>query len=389
MPDTIRSRTLNSLDAIDRDAWNALTGAQYPFLRHEFLSNLEQHDCLGQKTGWVPAHKVFETADGQLVAGVPMYEKSNSFGEFIFDWAWANAYHHHGIEYYPKLVIASPFTPATGPRILIAEPYRSEQMQKKVIRAVIEEAARLNFSGLHILFVKDRREIEQPELLKRTGFQFHWHNHGYTRFNDFTDLLTSKKRKQINRERRRVAESGIRMERILGRDVSEAQWLKFYEHYRSTFLNYGNYPALTLPFFLETARMMGEQLLLVTANRNQQMIASSFFLVGDSTLYGRYWGCTEEVPGLHFETCYYQGIEFCIEKGLSRFEPGAQGEHKISRGFLPVPTWSGHWIRDSRFRNPISAFVEEESRQVCQRIKDLAQHSPYRVSSKTRPERQT
>jgi hypothetical protein len=179
------------------------------------------------------------------------------------------------------------------------------------------------------------------------------------------------------------------MERILGRDVSEAQWLKFYEHYRSTFLNYGNYPALTLPFFLETARMMGEQLLLVTANRNQQMIASSFFLVGDSTLYGRYWGCTEEVPGLHFETCYYQGIEFCIEKGLSRFEPGAQGEHKISRGFLPVPTWSGHWIRDSRFRNPISAFVEEESRQVCQRIKDLAQHSPYRVSSKARPERQT
>jgi hypothetical protein len=259
-------------------------------------------------------------------------------------------------------------------------------MQKKVIRAVIEEAASLNLSGLHILFVKDRLEIEQPELLKRTGFQFHWHNHSYTRFNDFTDLLTSKKRKQINRERRRLAESGIRMERILGRDVSEVQWLEFYEHYRSTFLNYGNYPALTLPFFLETARMMGEQLLLVTANHNQQMIASSFFLVGDSTLYGRYWGCTEKVPGLHFETCYYQGIEFCIERGLSRFEPGAQGEHKISRGFLPVATWSGHWIRDSRFRNPISAFVEEESRQVCQRIKDLARHSPYRASSKTRPE---
>ena len=237
MPDTIRSRTLNSLDAIDRDAWNALTGAQYPYLRHEFLSNLEQHDCLGQKTGWIPAHKVFETAEGQLVAGVPMYVKSNSFGEFVFDWAWANAYHHHGIEYYPKLVIASPFTPATGPRILIAKPYRSEQMQKKVIRAVIEEAASLNLSGLHILFVKDRLEIEQPELLKRTGFQFHWHNHSYTRFNDFTDLLTSKKRKQINRERRRLAESGIRMERILGRDVSEVQWLEFYEHYHSTMLN--------------------------------------------------------------------------------------------------------------------------------------------------------
>ncbi len=378
MPEPIRSRILWKLDEIDPKSWNLLTGSEYPFLRHEFLSNLERQGCLGRRTGWKPAHLVFETVLGELIAGLPMYLKSNSFGEFVFDWSWADAYHRHGLEYYPKLVVAAPFTPATGPRILIAEKYRSGETRQKVLEAAIETARRFEVSGLHLLFSNQPSDLEHADLLRRAGCQFHWTNRDYAEFGDFTDLLTAKKRKLIKRERRLIAESGVELERIPGNEVSARQWDEFFTHYQSTFHQYGNFAALTREFFLETARSMGEQVLLVVARRAHRVIATAYFLVGRATLYGRYWGCTEEVPGLHFEACYYQGIEFCIENKMVRFEPGAQGEHKISRGFLPTLTWSGHWIKDPRFRAAIGEFLDRENFRMNQYIRDLNQHSPYR-----------
>ncbi|MGH8557484.1 MAG: GNAT family N-acetyltransferase [Methylococcales bacterium] len=378
MPDSLRSRILGNLDEIDPESWNALTRFEYPFLRHEFLSTLERQGCLGRRTGWKPAHLIFENAQGELIAGLPMYLKSNSFGEFVFDWAWADAYHRNGLEYYPKLVVAAPFTPATGPRILIAEGYRSAELYRKVMTTGIETAKHLEVSGLHVLFSNNPKDLEHPDLLRRAGCQFHWTNRGYTEFGDFTDRLTAKKRKLVKRERRLIADSGIELERIPGNEVSTQQWLEFYTHYQSTFNRYGNFPALTPEFFFETARTMGEQILLVIARRAHRVIASSYFLVGRSALYGRYWGCSEEIPGLHFEACYYQGIEYCIENKLACFEPGAQGEHKISRGFLPTRTWSGHWIKDSRFRAAIAQFLQQENFRMTQYINDQNQHSPYR-----------
>ncbi|MGH8551238.1 MAG: GNAT family N-acetyltransferase [Methylococcales bacterium] len=378
MPEAIRSRILWKLDEIDPKAWNLLTRSEYPFLRHEFLSGLERRGCLGRRTGWKPAHLIFENAQGELIAGLPMYLKSNSFGEFVFDWAWADAYQRTGLEYYPKLVVAVPFTPATGPRILIAEQYRSDEMWQKVLTTAIDTARRFEVSGLHLLFSNNPGDLEHPDLLRRAGCQFHWTNRGYSEFGDFTDSLTAKKRKLIKRERRLIADSGIELERIPGNEVSTRQWDEFYTHYRSTFDQYANFAALTREFFLQIARTMGEQVLLVVARRAHRMIASAYFLVGPSALYGRYWGCSEAIPGLHFEACYYQGIEYCIEKKLVRFEPGAQGEHKISRGFLPTRTWSGHWIKDTRFRAAIAQFLHQESLRMNQTIDDLNQHSPYR-----------
>ena len=366
------------MDEIDPAAWNALTRSEYPFLRHEFLSALERQDCLGRRTGWEPVHLVFESSDGELAAGLPMYLKSNSFGEFVFDWAWADAYHRNGIEYYPKLVVAAPFTPATGPRLLIAERYRTDQNRQRINDAAIDSASNLGVSGLHILFSNQPQDLTHPALLQRTGCQFHWSNRGYRDFGEFIDQLTAKKRKLINRERRRVLESGVELERIPGNQVSEALWAEFYVHYRSTFDLYGNYPALTREFFFEISRTMGEQILLVVARRGSKVIASAYFLVGKSALYGRYWGCLEDVPGLHFEACYYQGIEYCIENRLQLFEPGAQGEHKISRGFLPTRTQSGHWIGDSRFRSAIADFLQQENRRMDRYIAEMNQRSPYR-----------
>ncbi|MGH8474307.1 MAG: GNAT family N-acetyltransferase, partial [Methylococcales bacterium] len=321
---------------------------------------------------------IFENNRGELIAGLPMYLKSNSFGEFVFDWSWADAYHRNGLEYYPKLVIAAPFTPATGPRLLIAAGHRSAQMSMSVLETAIDCARQLRVSGLHILFSNQSLDFQHPDLLRRVACQFHWKNPGYESFADFLDRLTAKRRKEIKRERRRVRECAIELERIPGHAVSDAQWAEFYCHYESTFDQHGNFAAITPAFFQDIARTMGEQILLVIASRRKRMIASAFFLVGQAALYGRYWGCSEEIPGMHFETCYYQGIEYCIENKLACFEPGAQGEHKISRGFLPTRTWSGHWIKDPRFRSAIEAFLQQEKLRINETMLELNQHSPYR-----------
>lgn len=382
MLNAIQPRVVEQIRAIDRDAWNALTKCRFPFLRHEFLSALEHTGCLGEKTGWVPKHMVFEDSQGHLAAALPMYLKFNSFGEFVFDWAWAEAYTRAGIDYYPKFVVAAPFTPATGPRVLLNSQYASTDLYQKVIDAAIELAESMRISSLHWLFTTDSQRPQSSGLLRRLGCQFHWNNQSYLTFDEFLSHLTSKRRKQIKKERRQVTQANLELVRLSGHEVDDATWDVFHQLYSLTFDRHGNFPALTNAFFKEIASTMGEQIMLVLAKRDERIIAASYFLVGSDTLYGRYWGCFEEFPSLHFEACYYQGLEHCIENGLSRFEPGAQGEHKISRGFLPTETWSLHWIRDQQFRLAIENFLEREVDHMHDYMNFLNSHSPFKKTAR-------
>ncbi len=374
----MKTRTVQRISDIDPTAWNALTGGAYPFLRHEFLAALEERNCLGPRVGWLPHHLLVEDQAGQLAAACPMYLKLNSFGEFVFDWAWAEAYQRAGLDYYPKLVVAAPFTPATGPRLLVAPGQRGGPLAEQVIDAAMDAAREAGGSSLHWLFTTDAALLESPRLLKRMGCQFHWENRGYAGFEDFLAELTAKRRKEILRERRLVREAGVELVRLRGDAVAPELWRVVHELYCTTFAKHGNYPALTEACFREIAATMGERVMLVLAARRGEIVGAAYFLVGDEALYGRYWGASEEVPALHFEACYYQGIEYCIENGLRLFEPGAQGEHKISRGFLPTPTWSAHWIGDPRFRKPIADFLEREEVAMQSYVSELEARSPYK-----------
>lgn len=374
----MNSRIVARLAEVDAEAWNALTGGAYPFLRHEFLSALEEQGCLSHRIGWVPQHLVVEDRAGRLVAACPMYLKFNSFGEFVFDWSWADAYQRSGLEYYPKLVVAAPFTPATGPRLLIAPEFRAGPLAEQVMDAALAAAQERQVSSLHWLFTTDTPLLDSPRWLKRVGCQFHWENRGYADFEAFLNELMSRKRKEIRRERRAVVEAGIELIRVRGSEAEPKLWRTVHELYCTTFAKYGNYPALTESFFRELAAKMGDQVLLVLARKHKEIMGVAYFLVGDDTLYGRYWGCVEDIPDLHFEACYYQGIEFCIEQKLRRFEPGAQGEHKISRGFLPTRTWSAHWIAHPEFQQPIARFLSRETIAMDSHIAELSERSPYK-----------
>ncbi len=374
----MRSRVVRHISAVEPDAWNALTGGVYPFLRHEFLFALEEYGCLGRHVGWIPYHLLIEDAERGLVAALPMYLKFNSFGEFVFDWAWADAYERAGMDYYPKLVVASPFTPATGPRLLIRPEHCSDRLAEAVVDFAIEAAQDAGVSSLHWLFTQDRVLLDSPQVLKRLGCQFHWENRGYRDFEDFLSAFTAKRRKEVKRERRLVREASVELRRIRGDSVQPDIWHTVYRLYLSTFAKHGNHPALTSRFFEAIAATMGEQILLVLAERRGHIVGAALFLVGRHALYGRYWGCTEEIPALHFEACYYQGIEYCIEAGLHKFEPGAQGEHKVSRGFLPTETWSAHWLAEAAFRDPIARFLDREQRSVRAYMSELSAHSPFK-----------
>ena len=375
-------KTIRSINEVDRMAWNALTNNKYPFLRHEFLSALENHGCLGGKTGWIPEHLVFQDNNDDLVAAIPMYLKFNSFGEFVFDWSWADAYRQAGLSYYPKLVGASPFTPATSPKILMSPKFSSAELFQSIIDSAIDYTDRCGVSSVHWLFTSEWEAQNSPQLLVRTGYQFHWGNREYQCFDDFLANMASRKRKQIKKERRQARESGVEIRLVPGTQLDLHEWQIFHNLYSSTFIKYSNYPALTLAFFIEIAESMGDQILVALARRHDKIIAASFFFVGEETLYGRYWGCVSDIPGLHFETCYYQGLEYCINRGLKRFEPGAQGEHKISRGFLPTKTWSLHWIRHPQFRLAIMDFLRREKDCTRENIDFLNQRSPFKQISR-------
>jgi hypothetical protein len=372
-------RILEDIGDTKAGEWNALGVESYPFLRHEFLLALEQMGCLGERYGWLPRHITVRDDLGELVAAAPLYLKFNSYGEFVFDWSWADAYRRNGLEYYPKLVSASPYTPATGPKLLL-RPGAPETLWELVEQTAMELAKASNCSSLHWLFTPEPETdwLESRGYMRRSGCQFHWHNRGWRDFDDFLASFSHAKRKNIRRERRRTREDGISFRWLDGHQAGDADWADFHQLYESTFDRKGGIPTLSLAFFRRIAEAMPDQVLLVQALQADRVVAAAFNLVGERTLYGRHWGCREHFHSLHFEACYYQGLDFCLQRGLQSFEPGAQGEHKISRGFLPTATWSAHWLADERFARAVQQFLQHESEGMREYMDELAERSPYR-----------
>jgi uncharacterized protein len=379
MPITV----IDSLADIDATDWNRLVHDGYPFALHEFLSTLEEHHCLGERSGWFPRHLIHIDRDGRLSGAVPLYLKDNSFGEFVFDWSWADAYQRYGLDYYPKLVSAIPFTPATGPRLLIHPEVERSTVARELIEGARQSAESLGCSSLHWLFTlpEDQTLLQQQGFLSRLGCQFHWYNKNYGCFNEFLAALNAKKRKNIRRERRLVEDASLDIRVLHGDEVSETEWMTFHGFYRRTFRQRGSFPALTLPFFQQIGRRLGSRVVLVLASRDGTDVAGALSYASDTTLYGRHWGCLTDYDSLHFELCYYQGIEYCIRRGLHRFEPGAQGEHKIWRGFLPTLTRSAHWLAHPEFSAAVADFLRRETRAVQAYARELDTHSPYRQAS--------
>ncbi len=376
----MQTRVINRIQDIPASDWNAVAGTDHPFTRHEFLAALERHDCVGERFGWLPCHVLAEDAQGRVAGALPLYQKGNSYGEFVFDWAWADAYQRMGMPYYPKLVSSIPYTPVTGSRLLVHPDADRAAVTAALIRGMRGLRQQHDASSIHCLFTNEPETdaLCEQGFLRRTSCHFHWHNDSYRDFEDFLSRLSSRKRKKIRRERRHVQEAGLRMELLSGKDASEAQWQVMHDFYRTTFERKSGIPTLSLAFFLDISRSMGDQVILVFAHHGRKVVAGAILLRGAQALYGRHWGCLDDYHSLHFETCYYQGIEYCIEHGLTLFEPGAQGEHKISRGFLPTLTWSAHWIEDERFRGAIRRYLDEEHAWMLEYRDELQQTSPFR-----------
>ncbi|HEU4624003.1 MAG TPA: GNAT family N-acetyltransferase [Steroidobacteraceae bacterium] len=364
---------------LDARQWNALNGTHIPFLRHEFLAALERTGCVGSRTGWEPRYLTLSDSQG-LAAAAPAFAKSHSYGEFVFDFAWAQAYARVGRNYYPKLTVAVPFTPASGPRLLIRKDLDAESTAKLLIAAIEEYSAEHALSSAHALFLDEpgRVACERAGWLLRRDCQFHWSNRGYASFDAFLETFTAEKRKKAKRERRRVAEAGITFETRSGGELDGRLLDRVYAFHRDTFLRHGHEPYLTKTFFAEIARTLGDALMVKVAMHSGKPVAAAIFFRSDDTLYGRYWGSAADYHSLHFETCYHQGIEFCIENGLARFEPGTQGEHKVARGFEPVLTWSAHYIADRRFRSAIDDYLGREGAAIDEYAEEVRAHVPFR-----------
>jgi predicted N-acyltransferase len=358
--------------------WNGLAADENPFLRHEFLAAAEESGSVSAASGWTPRHLTCRQ-EGRLLAAMPLYEKTHSWGEFVFDWAWAHAYERAGLPYYPKLVSAIPFTPAPGRRVLYAGD-AGHPAAAAVLAAAIELARDGGCSSLHVLFPlqEELEQLQSAGLRLRKDCQFHWHNRDYGDFDDFLATFSSAKRKKARRDRRRVAEAGIRFRRLSGRDIEPDLWQTVYGLISTTFMRRGSLPYFNLDFFVRIASTMPDNVLVVLAQRRGRTIAAAVFFDSDTVLYGRYWGSDGQYDALHFETCYYQGIDYCIQTGRQTFEPGTQGEHKISRGFVPVPTWSAHWLAQPAFFSVIGDYLDEERRHVERYMRSVDAHSPYR-----------
>jgi uncharacterized protein len=389
--DTYHLGFLTSIDGIDAEVWDRLAGDAYPFLKHGFFRALEQSSSTTAITGWQPYHAVVEKSDEkgdddnrQVVAVMPLFLKDNSRGEYVFDWSWADAYQQHGVSYYPKLVTAIPFTPCPGPRICIADGQDADEIYRLLSVTIPEQAQKLKASSWHILFPEETECLAFKALgiQPRVGCQYQWFNNGYTTFDDFLTRFSSRKRKNIRKERQKIAEAGIEFEILEGAEITPEHWQKFYLFYQSTYFVRGRSPYLTEEFFLKAGEYMPENLLLVMARKGDDTIAGALSFVGSDTLYGRYWGCIEEYQFLHFETCYYQGIDYCISKGLQRFDSGAQGEHKIQRGFEPVLTWSNHWIGNADFDHAISRFLADEEKYILRYQKEAENYLPFKHQEK-------
>ena len=364
----------DSITNIPADTWNVLAGDTNPFVQHDFLLALEQHDCL-HPYGWHPQYLLAHD-NGQLIGAAPAYIKTNSYGEFVFDWSWADVYQRHGLDYYPKLVIAVPYTPANGPRIL-SHPDVNHQA---VGNALVEYSKTLcdeeNLSTAHWLFCPQQDiDIQKKQgLLERIDCQYHWQNHQYENFEHFLSELRQKKRKNIRQERRKVTDANIQIDVLHGEELNEQQWQQLYDFYRITFMKKSGAPTLSLAFF----KAIKHKVLAFMASYHGDTIAGAICIKGKHTLYGRHWGSFKKFDSLHFEVCYYTGIEYCIKQGLKTFEPGAQGEHKILRGFLPVITRSTHWIEQPQFRDLLGHHLEKEYKYMFDYYQDLCATTPYK-----------
>lgn len=377
---TVSVEVRDTLGEITAESWNALTEGNNPFTRYEFLYALETTGCLGEEKGWYPRYfLVFDNEE--LVAACPTYVKTNSYGEFVFDWAWADAYERNGLNYYPKLVSSIPYTPATGNRLLVRQDQNRAALTTALQRTIIGFCEDQSYSGMHWLFVThaEHELLEKDGLMTRMDCQYHWHNRDYSDFDHFLAGCTSKRRKTIRRERRHVTDANIRLEARAGATLTKEEWRYVHRFYTSTFDQKWGSASLTRRFFETVGETMGEDTLIVFAYHTEEYpIAASIMFKSEDTLYGRFWGCSEEHHSLHFEACYYQGIDYCIKHGLKKFEPGAQGEHKITRGFEPTLTYSSHWIAHEGFRKAIQNYLNEETQHVRQRCEGLTQHLPFK-----------
>ncbi|MGD2116739.1 MAG: GNAT family N-acetyltransferase [Chromatiales bacterium] len=366
---------------INAAQWNALVRHNNPLIRYEFLHAMEEHQCVGEKFGWLPCHiAVYEQQ--QLIGALPLYQKLNSYGEFVFDHAWADAYARHGLQYFPKLVSAVPYTPVTGQRLLCHETER-ERVWPLLLQTALQLAEQNGLSGFHCLFPQadEQQFLQQQGLLVRHDCQYHWHNRNYRNFDDFMQALTSRKRKNIRRERQAVSNANVQLRQLNGHTATAEDWRDFARFYNITFEEKWGMATFNRGFFEQVGRQLPDNVLLVLADLDDECIAGSLMYVSDTTLYGRHWGSTSHVDSLHFEACYYQGIEFCIENNIQHFEPGAQGEHKIARGFVPTLTQSAHWLRDQLLLQPIRAFVEHEQQAVVHYMQQLQHKVPYKHES--------
>jgi hypothetical protein len=376
----LRVEVMSSIAQVPAGAWDACAGDADPFVGHAFLSLLEDSHSACADSGWRPAHFALKAGDGRLLAVAPAYLKSHSYGEYVFDWGWADAFERAGGRYYPKLQVAVPFSPVPGPRLLVAADAPAGSADR-LARAMIDLAGRAGLSSVHVTFAPratcDR--LGGFGFLVRRGFQFHWHNRGYRTFDDFLADLASRKRKAIRKERAEVAAAGLRIRALSGADIADRHWHAFYRFYLDTVARKGAYPYLTSEFFFGLSGPLGPRVLLVVAETPAgDPVAAALNLIGRDALYGRTWGCGADYRFLHFELCYYRAIEAAIERGLTRVEAGAQGQHKIQRGYLPEPTWSAHWIADPGFRRAVERFLAGERAAVEAQMEALAALSPFR-----------
>jgi predicted N-acyltransferase len=373
-----RTRIISSLDDVGQAAWDGLVGLQpdaNPFLSYAFLHALHASGSAARDAGWQPQYLTLWIGD-VLHAALPLYLKYHSYGEYVFDWAWADAYARNGLEYYPKLLSAIPFTPVTGARLLA----RDAAALQALVATLQNVQGATEVSSTHILYppAEQAALLNDSGYLLRSGVQFHWVNDGYATFEDFLATLERKKRKNIRAERRKVAEAGIVFRHVRGVDANAADWLFFYRCYCHTYRAHHSTPYLSLDFFERIAADMPQNILLVVAERDGRPIASSLLIHTEKILYGRYWGAIENVDCLHFETAYYQPLEFCIANKIACFEGGAQGEHKMARGFLPQKTWSAHWLKHPGFADAVQRFLEQENDGIEGYIDELNERSPFR-----------
>ena len=375
----------SSIEEISKKEWDSLLNdINYPFLKHDFLQLLENTSCVGAKTGWIPLHVTISKGNS-LLAGMPLYLKSHSQGEFVFDHSWANAFYQHGLDYYPKLVSSIPHTPASGPRLLIKDGENKKELFEMIKEGVKNIAAKNNISSWHILFPREEEVdfFDDSNLSIRKNAQFIWFNENFTSFEDYLNSFRARHRKNVRKERNKIIEQELIIETFSGENLNYDLLNKFYKFYLSTNIKRSGFSGyLTKQFFLNFPATLFKNLVIVFAKKksNDEMVGGSLFFRDDQNLYGRYWGCIEEFDCLHFECCYYQGIDYCIKNKLKKFDPGVQGEHKIKRGFAPTETYSAHWIADERFSEAIEDFVTKEERHINYYLEDAKKLLPFKTS---------